>query len=54
MKINQAFRGYAMLYKVEIVEQKDPIVKLEASKVSTKDFFSNLLNEKKGLSIRLM
>ena len=41
-------RGYAMLYKVEIIEKKDPIVQLEASKSSIKDFFSDLLNEIKG------
>ena len=34
-----------MSYKVEIVEQKDPIVKLEANKSSIKDLFSDLLNE---------
>ena len=38
-------RGYAMLYKVEIIEKKDPIVQLEASKSSIKDLFSDLLNE---------
>ena len=32
IKINQAFREYAMSYKVEIVVRKDPIVQLEASK----------------------
>ena len=26
IKRNQAFRGYAMSYKVEIVQRKDPIV----------------------------
>ena len=31
-KTNQAFREYAMSYKVEIIERKDPIVQLEASK----------------------
>ena len=45
IKTNQAFTGYAMSYKVEIVEKKDPIVQLEASKSSIKDLFSNLLNE---------
>ena len=38
IKTNQAFRGYAMSYKVEIVERKDPIVQLEASKLSIKNF----------------
>ena len=54
IKINQAFRGYAMSYKVEIIERKDPIVQLEASKSSIKDLFSDLLNETKSLSIRLL
>ena len=48
IKTNQAFSGYAMSYKVEIVERKDPIVQLEASKLSTKDLFSSLINEIKG------
>ena len=46
VKTNQALRGYAMLYKVEIVEQK--VNQLEASKSSIKDWFSDLLNEPKG------
>ena len=36
IKRNQAFRGYAMSYKVEITERQDPIVQLEASKSSIK------------------
>ena len=44
-KTNQAFRGYAKSYKVEIIEKKDLIVQLEASKSSIKDLFSVLLNE---------
>ena len=48
IKTDQAFSGYARSYKVEIVETKDPIVQLEASKLSTKDLFSSLINEIKG------
>ena len=48
IKMNQAFRGYAMLYKVEIVEKKNPIVQLRASKLSIKDLLSDLLNEMRG------
>ena len=48
IKTNQAFRGYAMSYKVEIIERKDPIVQLEASTSSIKDLFNDLLNETKG------
>ena len=47
IKTDNAFRGYAMSYKVEIIEKKDPIKQLEASKSSNKDLFSDLLNETK-------
>ena len=47
IKTDQAFKRYAMSYKVEIIEKKDPIVQLEASKLSIKDLFSDLLNETK-------
>ena len=50
---NHAFRRYAMLYKVEIIEKKDPIVQLEASNLSIKDLFSNLLNETKGFKCQI-
>ena len=42
-----------MSYKVEIIEKKDPIVQLEASKSSIKDLFSNLLNETKGFKCQI-
>ena len=48
IKTNQAFNGYAMSYKVEIVERKDLIVQLQASKLSIKDLLGELLNETKG------
>ena len=32
IKTDQAFEEYVMSYKVEIIERKDPIVQLEASK----------------------
>ena len=53
IKTDQAFRGYAMSYKVEIVERKDPIVQLEASKSSIKDLFNDLLNETKGFKYQI-
>ena len=37
-----------MSCKVEIVEKKDPLIQLEASKSSIKDLFKNLLDETKG------
>ena len=42
-----------MSYKVEIVEKKDPIKQLEASKSSIKDLFSDLLNETKGFKYQI-
>ena len=53
MKTNQAFKGYARSCKVEIVEKKDPIVQLEASKLSIKIFFSNLINEIKDFKYQI-
>ena len=45
IKTDQAFIGYAMAYKVEIIQRKDPNVQLEAGKLSIKDLFSDHLNE---------
>ena len=53
IKTNQAFKEYVMSYKAEIVERKDPIVQLEASKLSIKNLFSNLLNETKGFKYQI-
>ena len=53
IKTNQAFTGYAMSYKVGIVEKKDPVVQLEASKSSIKDLFSDLLNKTKGFKYQI-
>ena len=54
IKTNQAFKGYAMSYKGEIVERKDLILQLEASKSSIKDLFSDLLNELKGFKYQII
>ena len=48
IKTDQAFKGYTMSYKVEIIERKHLIVQLETSKSSIKDLLSGLLNETKG------
>ena len=42
IKTDQAFKGYAVSYKVKIVDKKDLIVQLEASKSSNKDLFNDL------------
>ena len=53
IKTNHAFRGYAISYKIELVEKKDPIEQLETSKSSIKDLFSDLLNETKGFKYEI-
>ena len=42
-----------MSYKVEIIEKKDPIVQLEASKLSIKNLFHDVLNELKGFKYQI-
>ena len=49
IKTNHAFRGYAMRYKVELVDKKDSIEQLETTKSSIKDMFNDLLGETKVL-----
>ena len=53
LKISKAFRGYAKNYKVEIIESKDPLAQLEASKSRIKDLFKDLLNEIKGFKYQI-
>ena len=42
IKTNNAFRGYAMSYRIKIIEKKDPIKMLEESKSIIKDSFNDL------------
>ena len=42
-----------MNYKVKLVEERDPIRQLEASKSSIKDLFSDFLNERKGFKYQI-
>ena len=53
IRIDHAFSGYAMSYNVEIVDKKDVIIQLEASKSSIKDLFIDLLNETRGFRVLL-
>ena len=53
IKTDQEFKGYAVSYKVEIIERKDPIAQLRASKSSIKDLFSDLLNKTKGFKYQI-
>ena len=42
-----------MSYKVELIEIKDPINQLDASKSSIKDIFSDLLDETKSFKYQV-
>ena len=53
VKNSDAFGGYARSYKGEIVDKKDSVVQLQASKSSTKDLFKDLLNEMKGFKYQI-
>ena len=53
IKTDQAFKEYAVSYKVEVVEKEDPILQLEASKLSIKNGFSDLLNEIKSFKYQI-
>ena len=52
IKINQAFRGYAMCYKVEIIEKKYSIKQLEERRSSIKDL-NDLLSETKDFKCQI-
>ena len=53
IKTDHAGKGYAMSYKVELIEIKDPINQLDASKSSIKDIFSDLLDETKSFKYQV-
>ena len=53
IKTEQAFSGYAMSYKVEIVDKKYLIVQLEVRKSSIKDLCNYLLNETRGFKYQI-
>ena len=42
-----------MLYKIKIIAKKDPIVQFEASKLSIKNLFSDLLHETEGFKYQI-
>ena len=42
-----------MSYKVEIINKKDPLAQLEASKSSIKDLFNDLLDEKEDFKYHI-
>ena len=53
IKTDHAFRRHEISYKSELVEKKDPIEQLKASKSNIKDLFSDLLDETKGFKYQV-
>ena len=53
VKNSNAFSGYAKNYKVEIVDKKDPLVQLQASKSSINYLFKDLLSEIRGFKYQI-
>ena len=52
-EIAEAFKRYAKGYDIEIVDKKDPMVKLYSSKLCIKDLFKVLLHETKGFKYQI-
>ena len=53
VEISKAFKGYTRSYKIEIVDLKDPLTRLKASKSSIKDLFKDSLHEMKSLEYQV-
>ena len=43
-----------MSYKAEIVEKKDPLIQIEASKTSINDLFKDFLDETQGSKYQII
>ena len=52
-KNKAAFSGYARTYKIEIIDKRDTIVQLKASKISIVKLFKDLLIELKGFKYQI-
>ena len=52
-EISKAFKRYAKSYKVEIVDRKDPMIHLYASKKRISKLLNELLSEMKGLRYQI-
>ena len=51
--VKNSFSGYARSYKVEIVDDKDPLIQLQASKSNIEDLLNDLLDEMKGFKYQI-
>ena len=53
VKNKTAFSGYGRSYKIEIVDKRDAVIQLKASKIVIKDLFKDLLVELKGFKYQI-
>ena len=53
VEVSKARKGYEKSYKDEILQPKDLLVQLEASKSSIKGLFEDLLNKMKGFEFQI-
>ena len=53
VEVSKALKGYEKRYKDEILQPKDVLVQLEASKSSIKGLFEDLLNKMKGFEFQI-
>ena len=53
-EISKAFKEYTGSYKTEIIDSKDLLAQLEASKSSTENLFKDFLNEMKGFKYQII
>ena len=53
VKNKTAFSGYAQSYKIEIVDKRDVVVQLKASKIGIVELFKDLLIELKGFKYQI-
>ena len=53
VEISKAFKGDARSYKVEIIDSKDHLAQLEASKSSIEDLSKDLLNKIKSFKYQI-
>ena len=47
-EISKALKRYEKSFSIEIIDSKDPLIQLNASKSSIRDLFKDLLYEMKG------
>ena len=52
-EISKAFKRYAKSFSIEIIDSKDPLIQLSASKSSIRDLFKDLLYEMKGFKYQI-